>query len=118
MLVFENTKNTAVQKRLSHYGAIRVHKDRLLERARGGQMAGNAFYVNMRELSASVAGDGITTTCFLATEDAGNNTYAAWLEALAGPKMVQIPTRNIECMGDVVEAALGVCYLGCTFPHF
>ena len=94
MLVFENTKQTAVQKRLSRYGAIRVHKDRLLERARGGQMAGNAFYVNMHELSASVAGDGITTTYFLATEDVGNNTYAAWLEAVAGPKIVQIPTRT------------------------
>ena len=105
-----------MQKRLSHFGAVRVHKDRLLEKARGGQMAGNTFFVNMRELTASVAGDGITTTYFLATEDVGNNTYAAWLEALAGSKMSQIPTRSIESMGDVVEAALGVCYLGCTFP--
>ena len=102
MLVFENTKNTAVQKRLSHFGAVRVHKERLFERARGAQMGGQTFYVNMNEVAASVKGNDQTTVFFLATEDVGNNTYAAWLEALAGPKMSQVPTRIIESMADMV----------------
>ena len=67
-------------------------------------------------MAASVKGNDQTTVFFLATEDVGNNTYAAWLEALAGPKMSQVPRRIIESMADMVEAALGGCYLGCTFP--
>ena len=49
-------------------------------------------------------------------QDLSNYTYSGWLGAVAGMRYNEVRTTNQEVQGDMVEAALGLCYLASVFP--
>ena len=57
-------------------------------------------------------------TIYQVNEDLSNRIYATWLRTLASTaqRWERIESRNVEFMGDMVEAALGVCHLVSLYP--
>ena len=51
---------------------------------------------------------------YLATYDPMNNVYASWLYHVANG--LQLPTSNIERLGDIAEAGLALLYLATMYP--
>ena len=51
---------------------------------------------------------------YLATYDPMNDVYAAWLYHITSG--LQLPAINIERLGDIVEAGLGLLYLATVYP--
>ena len=54
---------------------------------------------------------------YVCVEDLSNHTYPAWLGAIARGRYKEVDSRNQEMQGDVVEAALGLCYIASCFPN-
>ena len=53
---------------------------------------------------------------YACVEDLSNHTYSAWLGAVARGRYGEVYSRNQEMQGDMVEAALGLCYIASCYP--
>ena len=89
------------QKYLSHFGGLRLDKGRVMRAVSRAEL--NSYYPVMKIDLAT------NTMYYLVVEDPMNKTYATWLRKLAGDDLPLIGSENTEKLGDIVEAALGLC---------
>jgi hypothetical protein len=97
-------KHQPLQKALSHFGALRM-RDQVLK---GAVVAEQLTDYDIWD--AEVNGD----RYYLATYDPMNHVYAAWLYNVANG--LRMPFTNVERLGDIVEAGLGLLYLASMYP--
>ena len=89
-------KRPTLRKALSHFGALRITSEVFKTVVIAEQL--NDFDI----WEAEVDGD----RYYLATYDPKNNVYASWLHHVANG--LHLPTKNIDRLGDIVEAGLGL----------
>jgi hypothetical protein len=97
-------KRPPLQKAVSHFGALRITGEVFKTIVAAEQLTDFDVW------EAKVDGD----RYYLATYDPMNHVYAAWLYHVANG--LQLPTINIERLGDIVEAGLGLLYLATMYP--
>ena len=98
------SKNQPLQKALSHFGALRVQDEVLAKTVVAEQLT------DLEIWDATAKGD----LYYLATDDPMKHVYAAWL--YNGANGMNMPFKNCERFGDIVEAGLGLLYLASMFP--
>ena len=108
MTVHANLRRTKYQKQISGLGGIRLGEERLITLAQSGRLIDMHVILKWHE----------GQTIYQVNEDLGNRNYAAWLRTLASTaqRWERIESRNVEFMGDMVEAALGVCHVVSLYP--
>ena len=97
-------KRPPLQNPLSHFGALRITSEVLKATVITEQLTDFDVWEAERD------GD----RYYLATYDPMNHVYAAWLYHMANG--VRMPTINVERLGDIVEAGLGLLYLATMYP--
>ena len=97
-------KRPQLQKAVSHFGALRVSSEKFKEAVAAGKL--KDFDVWDAEV------DGVRH--YLATIDPMNEVYAAWLWNVT--RGLQLPSSNMDRLGDIVEAGLGLLYLATMYP--
>jgi hypothetical protein len=103
-----------IQKYFSHFGAIRIAPDEFRMASQNCRL--KAYYVVHKMLPSSTPLPSYMYLCLL---DMGNAYYAGWVLSMAKRPQIckDFGTENQEVLGDIVEAALGICYLCTIFPE-
>ena len=104
--VYENVKGTRLEKALAHLGGVRMTKDEII--AAGQKGHGRTHYPTMHWSDNSLF--------YQSVQDLSNYAYATWLQACAREAKIGLPSNNQEKLGDMVEAALGLCHLASRYP--
>ena len=99
--VYENVKGTLLEKTLAHLGGVRMTKDEIIAAGQNGH--GRNHYPTMHWSDNSLF--------YQSVQDLSNYAYATWLQACAREAKIELPSNNQEKLGDMVEAALGLCHL-------
>jgi hypothetical protein len=97
-------KRPPLQKTLSHFGALHITSEVFKATVAAEQLTDFDIW------EAEVDGD----RYYLATYDPMNHVYAAWLYHVANG--LRLTTINIERLGDIVEAGLGLLHLATMYP--
>ena len=97
-------KRPRLQKAVAHFGALRLSSEKFKEVVEEGKL--KDFDVWDAEIDGSYH--------YLATFDPMNEVYAAWLWNVT--KGLRLPSLNMDRLGDIVEAGLGLLYLATMYP--
>jgi hypothetical protein len=105
----EQVGKNKFQKYLSHFGGLRVRKDRVIKLSQRGSI--NDVYPVMKidETTGKMF--------FLVVEDPGNAMYSTWVKQSMGDRLQELNLSNDETLADMVEALIGICYLAIVYPQ-